>query len=112
MLTALLSNINVVNGQTEQETQGHDVSLFTELEKKIRDAKIELSKSIDSVLEEAGKAKKTGSKKRSQESQAIPRTKKENISSTKSFEDILDLYKRSSSEIKKIRASGHTLIPN
>ncbi|GES85747.1 hypothetical protein GLOIN_2v1868526 [Rhizophagus clarus] len=61
----LLSNINVVDGQIEPETQGHDVSPFTELEKEIRDAKIEPSKSIDSVLEEAGKAKKTGGKKRS-----------------------------------------------
>ncbi|GBB85744.1 hypothetical protein RclHR1_01220040 [Rhizophagus clarus] len=53
------------NRVIEPETQGHDVSPFTELEKEIRDAKIEPSKSIDSVLEEAGKAKKTGGKKRS-----------------------------------------------
>src|SRR6266496_3408534 len=63
MPTALLSNINVVGERTELEIQGQDVSPFTELEKEIRDAKIEPSKSIDSVLEEAGKAKKTGGKK-------------------------------------------------
>jgi hypothetical protein len=59
--TASLSNINVVGGRTEPEIQ--DVSPFTELEKQIRDAKIEPSKSIDSVLEEGGKAKKAGGKK-------------------------------------------------
>jgi hypothetical protein len=63
MPTASLSNINVVGGRTEPEIQGQDVSPFTELEKQIRDAKIEPSKSIDSVLEEGGKAKKTGGKK-------------------------------------------------
>ena len=103
MPTASLSNINVVGGQTKPEIQDQDVSPFAELEKQIRDGKIEPSKSIDSVLEEAGKAKG---------SQAIPGTKKENISSTESSEDVLDLYKRSSSEIEKIRASGRTLIPN
>ena len=59
--TASLSNINVVGGRTEPEIQ--DVSPFTELEKQIRDAKIEPSKSINSVLEEGGKAKKAGGKK-------------------------------------------------
>ncbi|GES97971.1 hypothetical protein GLOIN_2v1765586 [Rhizophagus clarus] len=100
--------------RTEPETQGHDVSPFTELEKEIRDAKIEPSKSTDPVSEESAgrKAKKTGEKKRSQGGQSIPGTKKENISSTKSSEDVLNLYKRSSSEIEKIRASGRTLIPN
>jgi hypothetical protein len=63
MPTASLSNINVVGGRTEPEIQSQDVSPFTELEKQIRDAKIEPSKSIDSVLEEGGKAKKTGGKK-------------------------------------------------
>ena len=62
MPTASLSNINVVGGQTEPEIQGQDVFPFTELEKQIRDAKIEPSKSIDSVLE-GEKAKKTGGKK-------------------------------------------------
>ncbi|PKY33089.1 hypothetical protein RhiirB3_451737 [Rhizophagus irregularis] len=61
--TASLSNINVVDGQIEPKIQGQDVSPFTELEKQIRDAKIEPSKSIDSVLEEGGKAKKAGGKK-------------------------------------------------
>ena len=61
--TASLSNINVVGGRTEPEIQDQDVSPFTELEKQIRDAKIEPSKSIDSVLEEGEKAKKTGGKK-------------------------------------------------
>ena len=60
---ALLSNINVVGRQIEPEIQRQDVSPFTELEKEIRDAKIEPSKSIDSVLKEGGKAKKTGGKK-------------------------------------------------
>ncbi|RGB22205.1 hypothetical protein C1646_678008 [Rhizophagus diaphanus] len=61
--TASLSNINVVGGRTEPEIQDQDVSPFTELEKQIRDAKIEPSKSIDSVLEEGGKAKKARGKK-------------------------------------------------
>ena len=63
MPTASLSNINVVSEQTEPEIQGQDVFPFTELEKQIRDAKIEPSKSIDLVLEEGEKAKKTGEKK-------------------------------------------------
>ena len=68
MPIASLSNINVVDRQTEPETQGHDVSPFTELEKEIRDAKIEPSKSTDTVLEESAgrKAKKIGEKKQSQ----------------------------------------------
>jgi len=61
--TASLSNINVVDGQIKPKIQGQDVSPFTELEKQIHDAKIEPSKSIDSVLEEGGKAKKAGGKK-------------------------------------------------
>ena len=60
--TASLSNINVVGGQIEPKIQGQDVSPFTELEKQIRDAKIEPNKSIDSVLE-GRKAKKAGGKK-------------------------------------------------
>ncbi|RGB34151.1 hypothetical protein C1646_668792 [Rhizophagus diaphanus] len=60
---ASLSNINVVGRQTKPEIQGQDVSPFTELEKQIRDAKKESSKSIDPVLEESEKAKKTGRKK-------------------------------------------------
>ena len=65
MLTAdaSLSNINVVGRQTELEIQGQDIFPFTELEKQICDAKIELSKSINSVLEESRKVKKTGGKK-------------------------------------------------
>ncbi|RGB22514.1 hypothetical protein C1646_775961 [Rhizophagus diaphanus] len=59
--TASFSNINVMGGQARPEIQGQDVSPFTELEKQIRDA--EPSKSIDSVLEEGGKAKKAGGKK-------------------------------------------------
>src|SRR5881392_1314461 len=61
--TASLSSINIVGGRTESEIQNQDVSPFTDLEKQIRDAKIEPSKSIDSVLEEGEKAKKTGGKK-------------------------------------------------
>ena len=68
--TASLSNINVVGGQTEPEIQ--DVSPFTELEKQIRDAKIEPSKSIDSVLEEGGKAKKAGGKKSKSKDGILP----------------------------------------
>ena len=49
--------------QTEPEIQGQDVSPFTELEKQIHDAKIEPSKSIDSVLKEGRKVNKTGGKK-------------------------------------------------
>ncbi|CAB4439600.1 unnamed protein product [Rhizophagus irregularis] len=56
MPTASLSNINVVGRRTEPEIQGQDVSPFTELEKQIHDAKIESSKSINSVLEEGEKA--------------------------------------------------------
>jgi hypothetical protein len=84
------------------------------LEKEICDVKIEPSKSTDPVLEESAgrKAKKTREKKRSQGGQSIPETKKENISSTESSEDVLDLYMRSSSEIEKIKVSGCTLIPN
>ena len=63
MPTASLSNINVVNGRIEPKIQHLDVSPFAELEKQIRDAKIEPSKSIDSVLEEAEKVKKAGGKK-------------------------------------------------
>src|SRR3954468_12232928 len=51
MSTVLLSNINVMGRRTKPEIQGQDVSSFTELEKQIYDAKIESSKSIDSVLE-------------------------------------------------------------
>src|SRR3954452_17054057 len=63
MPTASLSNINVVGERIEPEIQDQDVSPFAELEKQIRDGKIEPSKSIDSVLEEGEKAKKTGGKK-------------------------------------------------
>jgi len=63
MSTASLSNINVVGERTEPEIQGQDISPFTELKKQIHDTKIEPNKSIDSVLEEGGKAKKTGGKK-------------------------------------------------
>src|SRR5438552_15014042 len=63
MPTASLSNINVVGGQ--------DVSPFTELEKQIRNGKIEPSKSIDSVLEEGGKAKKTAGRKKSKSKSAL-----------------------------------------
>ncbi|GBB85416.1 hypothetical protein RclHR1_11960004 [Rhizophagus clarus] len=40
----------------------------------------------------------------------IPEAKKEIISPTESSEDVLDLYKRTSSEIEKFRASGRPLI--
>ena len=63
MPTASLSNINVVDGRTESKIQDQDVSSFAELKKQIHDGKIEPSKSIDSVLEEGGKAKKTEGKK-------------------------------------------------
>jgi hypothetical protein len=63
MPTASLSNINVVGGQIVPKIQGQDDSPFAELEKRIRDSKIEPSKSIDSVLEEGGKTKKAGGRK-------------------------------------------------
>ena len=53
MPTASLSNINVVGGWTEPEIQGQDVFPFTELEKQIRDAKIEPSKSSTLKLPKA-----------------------------------------------------------
>ncbi|CAG8777333.1 36072_t:CDS:2 [Gigaspora margarita] len=40
----------------------------------------------------------------------IPGTKKDIISSTKSSEDVLELFKRTNNNIEKIRASGHILI--
>lgn len=50
--------------QTESNIHGQNSSPFAELEKKIRDAKVESSKSTDSTLEKRGsKAKKTGGKK-------------------------------------------------
>ncbi|GET00300.1 hypothetical protein GLOIN_2v1868526 [Rhizophagus clarus] len=61
--TASLSNINVMDEQIEPKIQDRDVSPFAELEKQIHGAKIEPSKSIDSVLEEGGKTKKAGGKK-------------------------------------------------
>ncbi|GBB92443.1 hypothetical protein RclHR1_20020004 [Rhizophagus clarus] len=98
--------------QAEREIQNKFDSAFTALENKIYDTKI--SKSTDPVLEESvgRKAKKTREKKRSQGGQVIPGVKKENILSTESSEDVLNLYKRSNSKIEKIRASGHILIPN
>jgi hypothetical protein len=50
--------------QTESNIHGQNSSPFAELEKKIRDAKVESSKSTNSTLEKRGsKAKKTGGKK-------------------------------------------------
>ena len=50
--------------QTESNIHGQNTSPFAELEKKIRDAKVESSKSTNSALEKGGsKAKKTGGKK-------------------------------------------------
>ena len=80
------------------------------LENKIHDAGF--IKSTDPVSEESAgsKAKKTGGKKRSQEGQAIPGTKKEIISPTDSSEDVLDLYKRTDNTLEKIKADGRPLI--
>ncbi len=58
-----LSNINVVGKRTESEIQGQDISSFTELKKQIHNTKIEPNKSIDSVLKEGEKVKKTRGKK-------------------------------------------------
>jgi len=51
------------------------------------------------------KAKKTGGRK----SKTKTVHTSDSISSTESSEDILDLYKRTSLEIEKIRTSSHTL---
>jgi hypothetical protein len=56
------------------------------------------------------KKKKTEGKKRSQEGQAMPETKKEIISPTESSEDVLDFYKRTDNTLEKIKARGHLLI--
>ena len=70
--TASLSNINVIGRQIEPKIQGQDVSSFAELEKQIRNAKIEPSKSIDSVLEEGEKAKKAEGKKLKSKDRILP----------------------------------------
>ena len=50
--------------QTESNIHAQNTSPFTELEKKICDAKVESSKSTDSALEKGGsKVKKTGGNK-------------------------------------------------
>ncbi|CAG8694644.1 1992_t:CDS:1, partial [Dentiscutata heterogama] len=62
-------------------------------------------KSTDSALEEDvvsdSKVKKTGGRKLRTETVYVS----DSISSTESSKDVLDLYKRSSSKIEKIRAS-------
>ncbi|CAG8542899.1 10290_t:CDS:2, partial [Dentiscutata heterogama] len=71
--------------------------------------KISTSKSTDSALEEDvvldSKVKKTGERKSRTETVRVS----DFISSTESSEDVLDLYKRTSSEIEKIRVSGRAL---
>ncbi|CAG8671431.1 3402_t:CDS:2 [Cetraspora pellucida] len=78
------------------------------LEDKIHDTKI--SKSTDLALEENvisdSKAKKTEKRKLRSKSVCIS----DSILSTGFSEDVLDLYKRTASEIEKIRASDHILI--
>ncbi|CAG8760160.1 uncharacterized protein OCT59_000800 [Rhizophagus irregularis] len=87
--TVSLSNINVVGGRTKSEIQDQDVSPFTELEKQIHDAKIESSKSIDSLLEEGEKAKKAEGKK-SKSKDGIPPL----IPSPIQSQPILTLYEK------------------
>ncbi|CAG8779593.1 24281_t:CDS:2, partial [Gigaspora margarita] len=126
---AVTSSTNIIDKQNEEYQAERDFqnkldSAFIALKNKIRDDKI--SKYTNPVLEESAdsKTKKSGGKKQSQgdhtksastseptisQNQPMPGTKKI-ISSTESSEDVSDLYKRTSSEIEKIRASGHALI--
>ncbi|GBC08950.1 hypothetical protein RclHR1_00850031 [Rhizophagus clarus] len=94
--------------QAEREFQNKFDSAFTVLENKIHDTKI--SKSTNSTSEEDvisdSKVKKTGERK----SKTKTVCASDSISSTESFEDVLDLYKRTNNDIEKIRASGHALI--
>ncbi|POG53546.1 hypothetical protein GLOIN_2v1886690 [Rhizophagus irregularis DAOM 181602=DAOM 197198] len=61
--------------QTESNIHGQNTSPFAELEKNIRDAKVESSKSTDSALEKGGsKAKKTGGKKSKSKSTLVELT--------------------------------------
>ncbi|CAG8583175.1 7533_t:CDS:1, partial [Dentiscutata heterogama] len=82
-------------------------SVFTILENKIHNTKI--TKSTDLASEENvvsdSKVKRTGGRKSKTKTVYVS----DSISSIKSSEDVLDLYKRTSSEIEKIRASGHAL---
>ncbi|CAG8609056.1 11838_t:CDS:1, partial [Dentiscutata heterogama] len=120
---------NVIDKQNEEHQAERDFqnkldSASTALKNKIRDDKI--SKYTNLVSEESAdsKTKKSEGKKRSQgdhtksastseatitQNQPMPGIKKI-ILSTKFSEDILDLYKRTSSEIEKIRASRRALI--
>ncbi|CAG8496462.1 3954_t:CDS:2 [Dentiscutata heterogama] len=108
---ALRSNINILS---LSEDSNHDAnkfdSAFTAWENKIHDIKI--SKSTDLALEEDvvsdSKVKKTEGRKSRTETVRVSNS----ISSTESSESVLDLYKRSSSEIEKIRASGRALTNN
>ncbi|CAG8651437.1 4086_t:CDS:2, partial [Dentiscutata heterogama] len=101
---ALRSNINILS---LSENSNHDAnkfdSVFIAWENKIHDTKI--SKSTNLALEEDvvsdSKVKKTGERKSRTETVRVS----DSISSTESSEDVLDLYKRTSSEIEKIRAS-------
>src|SRR3954471_10304589 len=54
---------NVIDQQNEANFQNKYDSTITALENVMRDTEVEPSKSIDSVLEEGGKAKKAGGKK-------------------------------------------------
>ncbi|CAG8531966.1 17159_t:CDS:1, partial [Dentiscutata heterogama] len=93
------------------EDSNHDAnkfdSAFTILKNKIHDTKI--SKSTDSASEENvvldSKVKKTEGRKSRTKTVYVS----DSISSIESFEDVLDLYKRTSSEIEKIRVSGRAL---
>ena len=112
---AVTPSTNIIDKQNEKRQAKRDFqnrfnTVFSTLENKIHDA--EISKSTDPVSEESAgsKAKKTGGKKRSQEGQAIPGTKKEIISPTDSSKDVLDLYKRTDNTLEKIKASGRSLI--
>ncbi|GES77059.1 hypothetical protein GLOIN_2v1848972 [Rhizophagus clarus] len=113
----VISSMNVMDKQNEErilerscqterpkeEFQNKFDSAFTTLENKIHDTKI--SASEENVISDS-KAKKT--KGRKSRTKAVHAS--DSISPTESSEDVLDLYKRTSSEIEKFRASGRNHI--
>jgi hypothetical protein len=100
---SIFSTINKQNDR-RKEVQNACDSAITAMENVVHEAGAEPSKSTDSASD--SKAKKTGGRK--SRSKSIHAS--DPISSTESSEDVLDLYKRTSPEIEKIRASGRSLI--
>ncbi|GES74927.1 hypothetical protein GLOIN_2v1836991 [Rhizophagus clarus] len=114
---AVISSMNVMDKQNEErilerscqterpneEFQNKFDSAFTTLKNKIHDTNISASEE-DVILD--SKAKKTEGRKSRTKAVRVS----DSISPTESSEDILDLYKRASSEIEKFRASGRPLI--